>query len=113
MRVIYSLLTQVIIIIGRIRDNFFDGYTMPSKICAADYIPHPEQVCMNGVSFVGGACCDCGAHHYYWVEGDIFFACPIRPKNYNYKPRFFDLPATRATKEMLEKMNAFKESNGK
>lgn len=90
MNVMYALLTQVIIILGRIRDRFFIGYIRSDKLCASSHIPRPKQPEMNGVPFTHGSCCDCGAH----------------------KPRFFDLPATRATDKMLEDMIALKKYSG-
>jgi len=35
------------------------------------------------------SCCDCGASHHFWKAYNGIYGIPVRPKNYNYKPRVF------------------------
>ena len=53
-------------------------------------------------------CCDCGLAHLYWVEKDIMFAMPIRPKGYGYVMRLWARKGSYATEVMKDNMKALK-----
>lgn len=105
---LYEILTQVIVIVGRIREIFEPVmYLRGDRICGMDKKTYPENVIeAKGVKVFSVRCCDCGAWHYFWVESDIFFGMAIRPEKYQYRLRILGCRASLATDKMLEKMTA-------
>lgn len=80
--IIYEILTQHIIIIARIRA--FLRKPLGSEVRKDRTFSSPD-VQAPGYQL---ECCDCGALHKVWLEGDTEFMQPIRPKGYCYRLRF-------------------------
>ena len=105
----YKILTQLIILIGRLRDYLqIKLYFRTDRVCGTELIKEKGQPQMNGIPYAHISCCDCGLEHFFWIEENICFGMPIRPEEYNYRLRFTAVSPVLATEEMLNKMKALK-----
>lgn len=104
--IFYEILTQIIVIAGRIREIFEPVmYERRDRICGVDETTYPGHTYKaKDVLVTSIRCCDCGAWHYFWVEKKTFFGMAIRPRDYKYKLRLLGCKATLATKEMRKRI---------
>lgn len=109
--ILYEILTQIIIFFAKMREDMkYDTHYRYDRIAGFDWIKGGFQTPeFKGHSNCQWRCCDCGLGHRMWFEDNISFALPIRPPKYKYKLRYTAYKGTYASKEMIEKMKAFKE----
>lgn len=84
---IYSLLTVMIQILGRISTWLYPHelrWTIPERVCYCGYEESPDGV-LGKVAHI--SCCDCGASHFFWKANDGIYGVPVRPGGYNYRLR--------------------------
>jgi len=82
---LYKILTQIIIILSRLRDRLNLVYCIrKDRTFKEEHIKYP------GYELI---CCDCGLSHQVWIERygnfEIEYSRPIRPKGYDYSFRKF------------------------
>jgi len=108
----YEFLTQLIVILGRLRDGLrVQRVYRPDRLCAYNWKQRLQE-CQMDDRFIGQggdiACCDCGLQHFIWAEEQFHYGLPVRPKDYNYRLRFFAVKSSKASEEMKKAIKAWR-----
>ena len=73
---LYKVLTQLIIILGRLRGRL-----------DLDMVIRRDRTFEDPPHLFSVVCCDCGLSHFYPKEKGIRLSQPVRPKGYDYSWR--------------------------